>query len=102
MASPISLHDHSVFSMTFGALKEHMPYGVVRGARSVTPVNLYEAVSVGTALAMISKNGKIEAEKLARLPDIAADNELRKLATGATNSRKRVVGRIEFVRDALL
>jgi hypothetical protein len=80
-----------VFITTFGTLNKALPDGITRGRR-VTPVNLYEAVAVGAALA-IKKNGKIKTTGLANW--ISSD-DLTRLTTGATNDRKRVTGRIEF------
>lgn len=87
-----------LFSKTFTFLKEELPHGVCRGGRRLTPANLYEAVAVGTALAL-AEGSNI---KRGILNDLQNSNELNKLTTGATNSRARVKGRIEFVKDALL
>ncbi len=80
-----------LFITTFGTLNKALPDGITRGRR-VTPVNLYEAVAVGAALA-IKKNGKI---KTAGLANWISSDDLTRLTTGATNDRKRVTGRIEF------
>jgi hypothetical protein len=66
--------------------------------KGATPVNLFEGLSVGASLA------------LAQDPDIkpptsmtwVGSDELRRLTTGATNSRSRVTGRIEYCRDQFL
>lgn len=87
-----------IFSRSFSMLAEIFPNGLRRGRQSTTPVNLYEAVSVGVALA------------LEQDPDLSApssvawveSSQLRELTTGATNDRRRVVGRIEFARDRFL
>lgn len=88
----------TIFIETFDLLKHELPQGVVRGNRGITPVNLYEGIAVGTALA-IQSGKKIKRAKLKLLLD---DATLRTLTTGATNSKKAVSGRIEYVRDALV
>ena len=93
----ISPSHERLFKQTFALLKKNLPNGIARGNRGATPVNLFEGITVGTALAL--KSGKTIKET--RLPKLLDDQELRKFTTGATNSRKSVVGRIEFVRDAL-
>lgn len=86
------------FHRAFSLLAEIFPDGLKRGRQSTTPVNLYEAVSVGVALAL-EQNPNLP------LPASVAwveSPELRELTTGATNDRRRVVGRIEFARDRFL
>lgn len=86
-----------VFQETFTFLAHCFPSGI-RTRKGQTPVNLFEAISVGAALALQS-NANLR-------PPISVDwhrsKELQALTTGATNSRKRVVGRIQFCRDAFL
>lgn len=93
---PASLE--KIFKNTFAMLKKNLPRGVVRGNRGNTPVNLYEGIAVGTALAI--KSGKPVKE--ANLPLLLDDQKLRPFTTGATNTKKSVIGRIEYVRDALI
>lgn len=87
-----------VFAKTFEILRQELPSGVVRGNRGVTPVNLFEGIAVGTALALNS--GK--ALHQARIKALLDDQKLRAFTTGGTNSKKAVVGRIEYVRDMLI
>lgn len=83
-----------IFIESFSAMKKSLPDGIVRGSRkNITPVILYEAISVGTAVA-IENGRKIQPKKLQGLLD---DKELKKLTTGATNSKKMVLDRIDFV-----
>jgi hypothetical protein len=96
-----SKNARSLFVETFTLLKECLPEGIVRGNRSITPVNLYEAIAVGTALAIRDLSDPHGLNKEV-LPTLLEDTKLRRLTTGATNSRKMVVGRIEYVRNALL
>lgn len=86
------------FEQTFALLAATFPRGLRRGRQSTTPVNLYEAVSVGAALALE------QGQKLSPPVSLAwvESEELRELTTGATNDRRRVVGRIEFVRDRFI
>lgn len=87
-----------VFSRTFSLLADIFPNGLRRGRQSTTPVNLYEAVTVGTALALATKPDLAQPDSLAWVES----SDLRELTTGATNDRRRVIGRIEFARDRLL
>jgi hypothetical protein len=87
-----------IYRRTMAWLASAIPNGIVRGTRSITPINLYEAVAVGASLALQQK--PLIQKKL--LKPCVNSEELKKLTTGATNSRNMVVGRIEFVRDALL
>lgn len=85
------------FASTFRFLASSFPQGV-RSRKGATPVNLFEAVSVGAALALR------QAPNLHPVPnpEWLHSPELRHLVTGATNSRPRVTGRIEFCRDRFL
>ena len=87
----------NLFKQTFSLLAAAYPNGITRGQSSTTPVNLYEALAVGTALAL-QQGKQIDPKKLGRLTQNA---ELKKITTGATNSRKMVLARINFVRDFL-
>lgn len=88
----------ALFKKTFAMLKSELPTGIVRGNRGVTPVNLYEGVAVGMALA--AKSGKHI--RKTRLQSLLDNQELRSFTTGATNSKKAVTGRIEYVRNTLI
>ncbi len=94
----LSSSGESLFEKTFALITKELPSGIIRGNRSVTPVNLFESIAVGTALAI--KSGKAVRSK--RLSALLNDPELRKFTTGATNSKKAVTGRIEFVRNELV
>lgn len=86
------------FLKTFTFLAETFPDGI-KNRSGVTPVNLYEGVSVGAALALEAVAGTLP------IPiDTAwiSSEELRRYTTGATNDRSRVSGRIEFCRDRFL
>lgn len=79
------------FEETFDALKKILPKGIVR-TRTTTPVNLFEAVAVGAAIAL-EKRKKL---KVVDSMSWIQSEELEELTTGATNDRSRVTGRIEF------
>ena len=91
--------NEKLFLIAFQQLAKVLPHGIVRRAsRRITPINLYEAVAVGAALAV-----KAKAKLVARdVSEWLSSEELRKLTTGATNNRSTVVGRIEFCRDRFL
>lgn len=85
------------FEATFTWLAERLPNGIVRGIRGATPLNLFEAVAVGTALALRAKPA-LDINPAA----LMNSEDMRRLTTGATNSRRMVEGRINFIRDGLL
>ena len=82
-----------LFREVFKILNEALPNGISKGRKN-TPLNLFEAVSVGAALAY-KKKGKIN---VIGMEEWLKDKELLKYVTGATNSKPRVFGRIEFCR----
>jgi len=89
-------HLKRLFEQTFRVLAEFLPQGIVRGSRvNVTPLVLYEAISIGVA-DLIEGNTGIDGTKLR---EILNDAELKRLTTGATNTKNRLVSRIAFVRD---
>lgn len=88
----------SIFEQTFEALNQNLPQGIVRGTRiNITPIVLYEAISVGTADALIQKI-EIDKDSLIKLLD---NEELTSLTTGATNSKSKLLQRIDFVRQRI-
>jgi hypothetical protein len=102
-AEKFSPHDmqsrKSEFERVFAALAAAFPKGILRpGGKGTTPLNLFEGVAVGAALAM-RKAGKLQT---AGLQQWMAAPELRASTTGATNRRGAVIHRIEFCRDRFL
>jgi Protein of unknown function DUF262 len=95
--SPKVKERRTLFRKTFDFLAEVFPSGI-KTRRGQTPVNLFEALSVGAALAL-QESPRLEPE---RNPTWVSSAELRALTTGATNSRPRVAGRIEYCRDRFL
>ena len=93
------LRQKKLFSLTFEQLACALPEGIVRGTgRKITPINLFEGVAVGAALAL-KQDASIKTDDIHRWIN---SNELRRYTTGATNNRKAVVGRIEYCRDRFL
>ena len=89
----------AIFHKTFKELARVFPNGIRRpGGKSTTPLNLFEGISVGAALAL-RKAKKLHTKGL---DTWLAAPELRKVTTGATNDRSAVKGRIEFCRDRFL
>lgn len=85
------------FQRTIRFLAECFPEGV-KGRKGATPINLFEALSVGAALALDAKPDLKVPEHL----DWVNSDELRAFTGGGTNSRLKVVGRIEYCRDEFL
>lgn len=87
------------FGATFTELARIFPAGIMRPHRKGnTPLNLYEGIAVGAALA-IRQEGKLDA---AGMNVWLASDKLRDYTIGATNNRASVIGRIEFCRDRFL
>ena len=89
----------SLFVRTFRQLMQVLPGGIVRGTRrTTTPINLFEAVAVGAALALKERK-RIDGSNI---NEWISSPDLKRLTTGATNNRNMVVGRIEYCRDRFL
>jgi hypothetical protein len=86
-----------IFDQTFEFLQQCFPHGL-RSRKGLTPVNLFEGVAVGAALALKQKPTLALPQSL----DWLNDPELKKYVSGATNTRIRVRGRIEYCRDRFL
>jgi Protein of unknown function DUF262 len=87
----------SYFHRTFHFLARCFPDGL-KTRSGATPVNLFEAVSAGAALALDTAP---ELEVPTDLEWVGSD-ELRQFTTGGTNSRRRVLGRIQYCRDKFI
>lgn len=87
----------TLFNETFEYLAEVFPEGL-KSRKGTTPVNLYEGVAVGAALAL---DRDPDLEYPTSLAWVSSDN-MRRVTTGATNNRSRVTGRIELSRDHFL
>ena len=93
----LTKEEKSIFNKTFEFLSAELPSGIIRGNRNVTPINLFEAASVGVALCIREK----VSPKKQIIRSVINSDGLRQYTTGATNSRRRVAERIEFVLNAL-
>jgi hypothetical protein len=95
-SSPLPKTQVDLFHKTFAILAAALPDGVVRG-RAKSPVNLAEAIAVGTALAL--KSGQIPDNK--KIMALLEDEKLKKYTGAGSNQKKLVVSRIEYVRDSV-
>lgn len=87
------------FRAVFEGLAGVFPDGIMRpGRKSRTPLNLYEGIAVGAALAM-RKNDQLFTRDMQTW---MASEDLRGFTTAATNDRRAVRGRIEFCRDRFM
>lgn len=87
--------NRKLFEDTFNELSKELPNGIKRGNRKITPINLFEAISVGAADA-INEGISIRGKNVANWID---DKDLTRLTSGATNSRKRLYERIAYCYD---
>ncbi|MES2418971.1 MAG: DUF262 domain-containing protein [Bacteroidota bacterium] len=90
-----------LFIQTFDLINQLLPNGIVRGTRvNVTPLILFEAISIGVAdLIQLGHENLITGEKLQTLLN---HDTLKRLTTGATNSRNKLNERIDFVKNYIL
>lgn len=89
----------NLFIRTFQIINDLLPNGIVRGNRiNVTPLILFEAISIGVADLITSNENDIINE---RLQEVLNDETLSRLTTGATNSRVKLTQRIDFVKNYL-
>jgi hypothetical protein len=86
-----------LFDRTFDYLSSCFPSGL-KSRKGTTPVNLFEGISVGAHLAL-DINAELDVPK--SMEWIRSD-EMKRVTTGATNTRARVSGRIELSRDHFL
>lgn len=87
-----------LFEDTFSYLRGQLPNGIRRGNRTITPINLYEAISVGAADCISLQRAKQKSNVSVWIND----KELISLTSGATNSRKRLNSRINYCRERFL
>ena len=85
--------NEKIFKTVFKELNQALPNGISKGRKN-TPLNLYEGVAVGAALAYIH-NGVINTNNI---EEWITDKKLISYTTGATNSKPQVIGRIEYCR----
>jgi uncharacterized protein with ParB-like and HNH nuclease domain len=94
-------HLKELFMATFKYLRDHLPDGIVRGKRkNLTPIVLYEAISVGAAQALVDEDvHELRGETLNLLLN---DEHLKRATTGATNSKRMLNTRLSIVKEALM
>lgn len=88
-------HGREIFERTFAELSQELPEGIKRGSRKLTPINLYEAISVGAA-DIINLNGNILGKNV---QEWISNPELTRLTSGATNSNRRLNDRINYCSE---
>lgn len=89
-----------LFTETFKVLNDLLPDGIVRGNRKkATPLVLFEAISIGVA--DLIKSGESDLLVSNTLQGLLNDPKLTSLTTGATNSNKKLLERIDYVKRVL-
>jgi Protein of unknown function DUF262. len=83
-----------IFNSVFRTLNNALPNGIIKN-RALTPLNLFEAVTVGAALAL---NNKAHINT-SNIEEWIKSDELNYLTTGSTNSKPKVIGRIEYCKN---
>lgn len=86
--------NRALFEKTFAELRIQLPNGIKRGNRSTTPYNLFEAITIGAA-DVIEENLPLSGDAETWIND----DELTKLTSGATNSRPRLLARIQYCAE---
>lgn len=87
-----------IFDATLDEALKQFPDGIVRGVRTgTTPLTLAEAALLGIR-DVINSGG---AFKSGPNPHVLNSAELKRLTTGATNSRTMLNGRIDYVADSI-
>ena len=82
----------TVFLKTFSELLRAFPNGISRRTR-LTPVNLFEAVAVGAAIALETRATLLRRH----VKSWIGSEELKSMTTGGTNNKTMVTGRIQYV-----
>ncbi len=90
-----------IYNNTFRIIRNLLPNGIIRGNRTnITPLILFEAISIGVADIIVqNRQSEITTEKL---QDLLNDPILTKLTTGATNSRSKLLDRIDYVTNFII
>jgi hypothetical protein len=93
----IATRSLNLFNSTMSALAGAFPQGVTRGQSTTTSAILYEALAIGVADAL-AEGISVKKQDLVAL---VSDGKLRRLTTGATNSRSMLLNRIAYVKNHL-
>lgn len=88
--------NETLFKAVFDSLAV-LQSGISRKQKT-TPVNLFEGVAVGAAVAYQQK----QPLNMEAIEEWMVSDELRVFTTGATNTKAKVKGRIEYCRDKFL
>jgi hypothetical protein len=88
--------NETLFKAVFDSLAV-LETGISRKQKT-TPVNLFEGVAVGAAVAYQQK----QPLNMETIEEWMISDELRTFTTGATNTKAKVKGRIEYCRDKFL
>lgn len=89
---------HDLFENVVSTLTDALPGGIVRSNRpNTTPLALAEAVMVGVA-DVLHSGQTINKENLVA---VLEDLELKKLMAGGTNTKPKLLRRIELIREAV-
>jgi hypothetical protein len=96
-ADPQAAERRALFMRTFDFLATAFPTGL-KSRKGVTPVNLFEGVAVGAALAIDEDPDISPPDDLGWV----TSEELRKLTGSGTNNRRSVSGRIELSKAKIL
>jgi len=87
-----------LFENTMEQIANNISGNISRAQRSITPLNLFEGISVGAALALQQNSNVV----MSNLQNVMISEDLKKFTTAATNNRKMVSGRIDYVKNELL
>lgn len=93
----IAARSLNLFKSAMNTLARAFPDGITRGQASTTSAILYEALAVGVADALADG----VTIRIAKLVALVSDAKLRRLTTGATNSRSMLINRIAYVKNQL-
>lgn len=90
------------FTNTFNFIRDNYPINVFKNHRNQTPRVRFEAISVGTNLALQANNNHLNIKEQ-DIKLLTENQKFKKLTTSdGSNSRKRVIDRIDFVKNYLL
>ena len=90
------------FEIVLNFVEKYFPYGFKRGPKdTLTPRVRFEAVAVGVALAL-RENNHLVPDKASIEAWLDSSDFKKHITSDASNSRSKLIGRIEFVRDQLL
>lgn len=89
-------YNRELFKQTFSQLSQELPEGIVRGNGKITPLTLFEAISVGGAIA-VSEGHNLLDKNVAEW--INSKECTTYTSGGGTNNRKKLLARIEYCAE---